>query len=119
MLHPVRSEASLSAMDTAVVGRSRVLAIRHSYIWLTLAPLATAACLAIVRAIRLVPAPYELGYGEGLVLWQALHVTTPGAVYHSIASFPFVVGMYPPLYMLVTRVLDGALGNIQLAGRLT
>jgi hypothetical protein len=109
----------LNALDMAVVGRSRTLAIRRLYTWLTLVPLATAACLAIIRAIRLVPAPYELGYGEGLVLWQALHATTPSAVYHAISSSPFVVGVYPPLYLLVTRLLDSALGNIQVAGRLT
>jgi hypothetical protein len=91
---------------------------RRLYTCLTLAPLAAAAALSLVRAIRLVGAPYELGYGEGLVLWQALHITTPSTVYHPISSFPFVAGLYPPFFMLATWSLNKVVGDIQLAGRL-
>jgi hypothetical protein len=84
-----------------------------------LVPLAAAGGLSAIRAVRMVPAPYELGYGEGLVLWQALHITHPGAVYHPIASTPFAVGVYPPLYLMVVGLFGGLIDNIQLAGRLT
>jgi hypothetical protein len=80
-------------------------------------PALLALMLAIIRAARLVPAPYELGYGEGLVLWLAQHAMAPSEQYRSITAPPFVVGVYPPLHPLMVFALSQALGDVQLAGR--
>ncbi len=62
--------------------------------------------------------PYELDYGEGIVLWQAQHVSTLAAAYHPIAQYPYVVFHYPPLYQAVSLVVSKLTGDLLLAGRL-
>jgi hypothetical protein len=87
------------------------------YVWLVLATPLVAAALSLVHMGRLVFIPYELGYGEGLVLWQSLHILSPRTVYHPITTYPFIVGMYPPVYLMTTHFVGAAIGDIQIGGR--
>lgn len=62
--------------------------------------------------------PYELEYGEGIVLWQAQHVSHFATAYAPITHYPFIVFHYTPLYQLVSLVVSKLTGNLLLAGRL-
>ena len=54
--------------------------------------------------------PYEIEYGEGILLQNAINIAHGGAVYNNYHHYPYVVATYPPLYPLI-----GALG-IKLTG---
>jgi hypothetical protein len=71
-----------------------------------------------VSATRAVGYPYELDYGEGIVLWQAAHVTDLDTAFHPVQRYPYLVFHYPPLYHLITRTVAVAIGNLLAAGRL-
>ncbi len=90
---------------------------RRAFSGLIMLPFVLAACLSIVRAIRFVPIPYELGYGEGLVLWQAAHITRLNEVYHPINIYPFVVCMYPPVFQMLSRIAGWLVGDLQVGAR--
>ena len=62
--------------------------------------------------------PFELDYGEGVLIWQAQHVTNLTQAYRSITQFPHVVFHYPPLYHLMSRLVEPATGDLLVAGRL-
>ena len=62
--------------------------------------------------------PYELDYGEGIVLWQAAHVSTLTQAYHPITQYPYIVFHYPPLYHAVSLAVSKLTGDLLLAGRL-
>src|SRR5262245_6349838 len=91
---------------------------RTVYTWFVLATPLAAAAFSLVHMVRSVFIPYELAYGEGLVLWQSLRITSPQTVYHAIDTYPFVVGMYPPAFLLTTHLVGAAIGDIQIGGRL-
>jgi hypothetical protein len=54
--------------------------------------------------------PYEIEYGEGILLQNAINIARSGAVYNDYHHYPYVVATYPPLYPLI-----GALG-VKLTG---
>jgi hypothetical protein len=62
--------------------------------------------------------PYQLNYGEGLIAWQAAHITDPARAYAPIDHYPYVVFQYPPLYHLATRAVGIMTGDLLTAGRL-
>lgn len=62
--------------------------------------------------------PYELDYGEGIVLWQAQHVTNLATAYAPLTRYPYVVFHYPPLYHVVSLAVSKLTGDLLLAGRL-
>ncbi len=61
--------------------------------------------------------PYQLNYGEGLIAWQAAHITDPTRAYAPIDHYPYVVFQYPPLYLLATRAMGTITGDLLTAGR--
>ena len=65
--------------------------------------------------------PYQVNYGEGLVAWQAAHITDPARAYVSIDRYPYVMFQYPPLFHLATRAMAAAVGTMRgdllMAGR--
>ncbi len=79
--------------------------------------LLASAVTTVVRIARTVPEGYELGYGEGLVLWMAQHATEPSRLYHTIDQYPFVVGVYPPGFPLIVSSFQWLVGDLRLAGR--
>jgi len=62
--------------------------------------------------------PYQLDYGEGIVLWQAAHVTRLASAYAPIAQYPYIVFHYPPLYHAVSWAVSRLTGDLLFAGRL-
>ncbi len=52
--------------------------------------------------------PYDLNYGEGYVLNDALRLWRGEQIWTDITQFPMVRSAYPPLYLLVTGLLSSA-----------
>jgi len=48
--------------------------------------------------------PYEIDYGEGILLQYALNFARGGEVYGNYHHYPFVVATYPPVYPLLCAV---------------
>jgi hypothetical protein len=88
--------------------------------WLLVGGVVLSASVAItaIRIARTTPEAYELGYGEGLILWMAERVADPAALYHPIDRYPFIVGVYPPLFPLAVSTAQWLVGDVRLAGRL-
>src|SRR5262245_37958797 len=61
--------------------------------------------------------PYELDYGEGIVMYQATKVTDLKAAYKPINEYPFVVFHYPPVYHLTVRAFAAFSTNLITTGR--
>ena len=62
--------------------------------------------------------PYELDYGEGIVLWQAQHVASLATAYAPLTHYPYIVFHYPPVYQAVSLGVSKVTGDLLLAGRL-
>lgn len=60
----------------------------------------------------------ELDYGEGILMWQALHVTDLKQAFRPVETYPHIVFHYPPLYHLASRAMTPVTGNLLTAGRL-
>ena len=80
-------------------------------------PAAVGAMVFLIEAVRRIFVPYELDYGEGIVMWQAAHVISPSHAYHPISEPPFIVFHYTPLYQLVSWAVAHVVGDLQVAGR--
>jgi hypothetical protein len=59
---------------------------RTVYVWLVFATPLVAAAFSLVHMGRLVSIPYEVSYGERLVLWQSPHILSSRTVCHSITG---------------------------------
>jgi len=82
-----------------------------------LAVAAAGLALASMRAIALVYAPYELDYGEGIIAWQARQLESLSRAYRPLATYPFLVFHYPPIYHYAMRLAGHLTGDFILAGR--
>jgi hypothetical protein len=116
----MRNRGALTAVWPAAYKVTRVAHLDRVRLLLAAAMLAVlvSAGLALVLTARRIPATYELGYGEGLVLWQAAHVTSPQVLYHPVSHYPFVVSSYPPVFPAVARVVGHLVGDPQMGARL-
>jgi hypothetical protein len=65
-----------------------------------------------------VMARFELDYGEGIVMWQAAHVTNLKTAYGDIAHEPYIVFHYTPIYPLVSHLAARWTHDLLIAGRL-
>jgi hypothetical protein len=75
-------------------------------------------CLATLAALYLIELlyhgvlsavyPYDLNYGEGYILNDALRLWRGEPVWTDITQFPMVRSAYPPLYLLVTALVAPA-----------
>jgi hypothetical protein len=73
---------------------------------------------SVLRHAILIKAPYELNYGEGIVVYQAMKLDSLQSAYPKLSGFPFVVFHYTPLYHYAMRA--GAAftgGDLFLSGR--
>lgn len=68
-------------------------------------------------AIRVIY-PYQLDYGEGILLWQAQHASHLSTAYASIHHYPYIVFHYPPLYQIISLATSILTGDLLIAGRL-
>lgn len=84
-------------------------------VWLGLAfYLALTLWLGLVGLVY----PYQLDYGEGIVLWFAQQIYHGQAIYKSLTVFPFASSNYPPVAMLLSAALMPILGEGYASGRL-
>lgn len=92
--------------------------IRCLYLFVV-CPLLSIGLLAfLLEAHSALSSGVELDYGEGIVLWQAAHVTDWPVAYHSVNIPPYLVFHYPPIFHLVSRAFSLLTGNLLFAGRL-
>jgi hypothetical protein len=62
--------------------------------------------------------PFQLEYGEGVVLWQAQHVTDLKQAFGDVRQLPHMVFHYTPLFHLTSRLAAAVTGDLLIAGRL-
>jgi hypothetical protein len=95
---------------------------RRAYLGALLALMVVTAGGVFCNGLFFTAQPYQLNYGEGLVAWQAAHITDSARAYAPIDRYPFVVFQYPPLFHLATRAMGAVVGTIKgdllMAGRL-
>jgi hypothetical protein len=88
------------------------------YVMVLCVPAVFAAVAYFYWVAKATVMPYELDYGEGIVLWQAAHVMRLASAYAPIAQYPYIVFHYPPLYHVVSWMVSKLTGNLLFAGRL-
>ncbi len=62
--------------------------------------------------------PYQLDYGEGIVLWFAQQLAHGHSIYKGLTGLPYASSNYPPLSMLLAAILMPIFGEGYTAGRL-
>ncbi len=62
--------------------------------------------------------PYQLDYGEGIVLWFAQQLEHGHSIYKGLTGLPYASSNYPPLAMLLSAILMPILGESYASGRL-
>ncbi|MBI5303964.1 MAG: glycosyltransferase family 39 protein [Chloroflexi bacterium] len=62
--------------------------------------------------------PYQLDYGEGIVLWFAQEIARGHSIYKSLDAFPYASSNYPPVAMALAAALMPILGDGYAGGRL-
>lgn len=62
--------------------------------------------------------PYQLDYGEGIVLWFAREIAHGHSIYKGLAGFPYASSNYPPITFLLTAALMPIFGDGYVVGRL-
>jgi hypothetical protein len=71
---------------------------------------------SINLAALLLPLPYSIDYGEGIVMQQAMMILGP-RMYGDINVYPYIVFHYPPLYHLTVRAIAAVGADLLYAGR--
>jgi len=80
--------------------------------------LALYAALTLWLAFVGLTPPYQLDYGEGIVLWFAQELARGHAIYKSLDVFPYASSNYPPVALLLSVALMPIFGDGYLGGRL-
>lgn len=62
--------------------------------------------------------PYQLDYGEGIVLWFAQQIAHGHSIYKGLTGFPYASSNYPPVAMLLSALLMPLFGDGYAGGRL-
>lgn len=75
------------------------------------------AIFYIFNAYQSIIYPYQLGFGEGFVLYFAHTLSQGHSIYPDMSTYPFIPGMYPPVYPLVCAGLVKIFGVSFSAGR--
>jgi hypothetical protein len=88
------------------------------YLLVFWATLLSRTAVFLARSWGVLHYPFELDYGEGVVIWQAQQVTDLKLAFRSISQFPHIVFHYPPLFHLTARLVGVATGDLLTAGRL-
>lgn len=56
------------------------------------------AIFFIIESVVLINYPYQISYGEGYILNQAVLISQGQSIYQDITNYPYLVGNYPPVY---------------------
>ena len=62
--------------------------------------------------------PYQLDYGEGIVLWFAQQIARAQPIYRGMTDLPYASSNYPPVAMLLSAALMPLFGDGYIGGRL-
>ena len=62
--------------------------------------------------------PYQLDYGEGIVLWFAQQLARAQPIYKSMTGLPYASSNYPPVALLLSAALMPLFGDGYIGGRL-
>lgn len=62
--------------------------------------------------------PYQLDYGEGIVLWFAQQMAGGHSIYKGLTGLPYASSNYPPAAMLLSALLMPIFGQGYVSGRL-
>ncbi len=62
--------------------------------------------------------PYQLDYGEGIVLWFAQQLAHGHSIYKGLSGLPYASSNYPPLGMLLAALFMPIFGEGYAAGRM-
>ena len=62
--------------------------------------------------------PYQLDYGEGIVLWFAQQIAHGHSIYKGLAELPYASSNYPPVSMFLAALLMPIFGEGYAGGRL-
>ncbi len=62
--------------------------------------------------------PYQLDYGEGIVLWFARQLAHGQPIYKGLTDLPYASSNYPPVALLLAAMLMPLLGDGYSSGRL-
>lgn len=100
--------------DTAAA-RSRS-AFARALFWIVALGLGGYAALTVWLAWSGIFFPYQLDYGEGIVLWFARQLARGQAIYFPLGA-PYATSNYPPVYLLLTALGDGWFGASYVWGR--
>lgn len=86
-------------------------------------------CVAVLAALLLgafsfvqqgrlsIRSPIERDYGEGIVLWQAQHVTNLQEAFRPLTQYPYIVFHYPPVFHYCARLVNMVFPDLLAAGR--
>jgi hypothetical protein len=55
----------------------------------------------LIHAIQCIIYPFQLDFGEGYVLYYANAIAKGNTIYPDISNYPFIPGLYPPVYPLL------------------
>lgn len=83
-----------------------------------LAGLAGFAGLTVHLCLLALAYPYQLDYGEGLMLYQAQRLALGQGIYKGIAGYPYIFSNYAPLVQSLVAPFVALLGPSFLPGRL-
>ncbi len=88
-------------------------------LWLlALAGLALYAAFTLHLCLLAIAYPYQLDYGEGLVLHQARLLAAGQSIYKHLDSYPYIFANYPPLFQALVAPLLSISGTSFAPGRL-
>jgi hypothetical protein len=75
------------------------------------------AVFSFENALQAIRYPFQIDYGEGIVLWQAQHVDKLDTAYAPVTEEHVVVFHYPPVYHYVSRLGAILTRDLLVAGR--
>lgn len=75
------------------------------------------ALLFLAIQLRLLRVEALRDYGEGHTLWMSQQIADLAVAYKPLDALPYVIFPYPPLYLLISKLVSFATGNLLLAGR--
>jgi hypothetical protein len=96
---------------------SATLLMVNALLALLVALMGFTAVAAFKESLRAIRYPFQLDYGEGIVLWQAQHVGHLDAAYTPVTEDRVVVFHYPPVYHYAARLGAILTGDLLSAGR--
>ena len=89
-------------MLSADIGLSNLPKILH---YILFAGLAAYFILYIYDAYQSIVYPYQIDYGEGFQLYFAHALSQGQSIYQDMSTYPFIPGLYPPVYALACAPL--------------